>query len=58
MIMHHIVLCTPYIALFNCGHPLHIWVDHVEPKMKKQVEQVQWVLEDPQVSSCEDTKIF
>jgi hypothetical protein len=58
MIMHHIVLCTPYIALFNCGHRLHIRVDHVEPKMKNQVEQVQWVFEDPQVSSCEDTDIF
>jgi hypothetical protein len=24
MFMHHIALCIPCIALFNCGHLLHI----------------------------------
>jgi hypothetical protein len=57
LIMHHIVLCTPCIALFNCGHLLHIRVDHVEPKTENQAEQVQWVFRDPQASSCEDTNI-
>jgi hypothetical protein len=55
--MHHIVLFTPCIALFNCGHLLHIQVDHVETKTKHQAEQVQWVFRDPQASSCEDTDI-
>jgi hypothetical protein len=32
--MHHITLCTPCIALFNCGHLLHMRVDHVEPKIE------------------------
>jgi hypothetical protein len=57
LIMHHIVLCTPRIALFNCGHLLHIRVDRVEPQMKNQAEQAQWVFRDPQASSCEDTDI-
>jgi hypothetical protein len=57
LIMHHIALCTPYIALFNCGHFLHIRVDHMEPKTENQTEQVQWVFGDPQASSCEDTNI-
>jgi hypothetical protein len=43
MIMHHTILCTPCIALFNCGHLLHIRVDHVEPKTDNEAEQVQWV---------------
>jgi hypothetical protein len=55
--MHHIVLYTPCIALFNCGHLLHIQVDHGETKIENQVEQVQWVFGDPQASSCEDTNI-
>jgi hypothetical protein len=41
LIMHHIALYTSCIALFNCGHLLHIRVDHVELKTKKQAEQVQ-----------------
>jgi hypothetical protein len=45
MIMHHIALCTSCIALFNCCHLLHIWVDHAEPESKFQVKQVQWVSE-------------
>jgi hypothetical protein len=57
LIMHHIALCTPYIALFNCDHLLHIQIDHVEPKTKDQAEQVLWVFSDPQASSCEDTNI-
>jgi hypothetical protein len=57
LIMHHIAFCTPYIALFNYYYLLHIQVDHVELKMKNQAEQVQWVFEDPQASSCEDTGI-
>jgi hypothetical protein len=32
---------------YNCDHLLYIRVDHVEPKTKNQVEQVQWVFEDP-----------
>jgi hypothetical protein len=32
MIMHHNAICTPCITLVNCGHLLHIRVDHVEPK--------------------------
>jgi hypothetical protein len=43
--MHHISLCTSCIALFNCGHLLHIRVDHAEPEV-------------PQVSCCEDTNII
>jgi hypothetical protein len=57
LIMHHIILCTPYITLFNCGHVLHIRVDHVETKTENQAEQVQWMFRDPQASSCEDTDI-
>jgi hypothetical protein len=57
LIMHHIILCTSCITLFNCGHVLHIWVDHVETKTENQAEQVQWVFGDPQASSCEDTDI-
>jgi hypothetical protein len=41
--MHHIALCTPYIAHFNYDHLLHIRVDHVEPKTENQAEQIQWV---------------
>jgi hypothetical protein len=57
MFMHHIALCAPCIALFNCGHLLHIWVDHVEPELEFQAKQVQWVFRGPQVSSYEDTNI-
>jgi hypothetical protein len=41
LIMHHIALCIPYIALVHCGHLLHMRVDHVEPKSEFQVEQDQ-----------------
>jgi hypothetical protein len=57
LIMHHIVLCTPCITLFNCGHLLHIQVDHGETKTENQVEQVQWMFGDPQASSCVVTNI-
>jgi hypothetical protein len=40
-IMHHIALCTPFIALVNAGHLLHMRVDHAEPKSKIQAVQVQ-----------------
>jgi hypothetical protein len=43
LIMHNIALCTPCTTLFNYDHLLHIQVDHVEPKMENQAEQVQWV---------------
>jgi hypothetical protein len=44
LITHHITLCTPCIALLNCGHLLHIRVDHAESELKFQAEQVQRVL--------------
>jgi hypothetical protein len=50
--MHHNALCTPCIALFNCGHLLHIWVDHAELKSKIQVEQVQKEYGGPEASSA------
>jgi hypothetical protein len=36
---------------------MHIRVDHAKPKTEIQVEQVQWVLGGPQVSSREDANI-
>jgi hypothetical protein len=51
MIMHHISLCTPCTALFNCDHLLHIQVDHAELKTEIQAEQVQWVFGGPHVPS-------
>jgi hypothetical protein len=57
MIIHHIALCTRCIALFNCGHLLHIRVDHVEPESEFQAEQVRWVFGGPQASSREDANI-
>jgi hypothetical protein len=55
--MHHIALCTPCIALFNCVHLLLIQVDHMEPKTKNQAKQVQWAFGAPQASSCEEANI-
>jgi hypothetical protein len=55
--MYHIALCTPYIALFNYSHLLHIWVDHAEPESEFQAEQVRWLFEGPQASSGEDANI-
>jgi hypothetical protein len=57
MIMHHNSLCTPCIALVNCGRLLHMRVDHVEPKSEFQAEQVQWALEGPQTPSVVDANI-
>jgi hypothetical protein len=57
MILYHIALYTPCIALFNCGHLFAYTLDHAKPKMKIQVEQVQWVFGDIQASSCEDANI-
>jgi hypothetical protein len=37
IIMYHTALCTPCIALFNCGHL------HVQLKTDNEAEQVQWV---------------
>jgi hypothetical protein len=48
LFMHHIALCTPCIALFNCDHLLHIRVDHTEPKSEIQTEQVQREYGGPQ----------
>jgi hypothetical protein len=45
--MHHVALCTPCIALVNCGHLLHMRVDHVELGMEIRAEQVQGVLGGP-----------
>jgi hypothetical protein len=57
MIMHHIALCTPCIAIVNCGHLMHIRVGHAEPESEIQAEQVRWVFGGPQVSSSEDTNL-
>jgi hypothetical protein len=57
MFMHHIALCTPCIALFDCGHLLHMWLDHVELKSEIQAEQVQKEYDGPQVPSCEGANI-
>jgi hypothetical protein len=32
LFMHLTALCTSCIALFNCGHLLHMRVDHAEQK--------------------------
>jgi hypothetical protein len=53
LIIHHIALCTPCIALFICDHLLHIWVDHAESESEFQAEQVRWVFGCPQASCCE-----
>jgi hypothetical protein len=56
LFMHHIALCTPCIALFNCGHLLHIRVDHVEPKSKIQGSK-SVRCGGPQATSCVDANI-
>jgi hypothetical protein len=58
MIMHHNALCTICIALVNCGHLLHIRVEHAKLKSEFQPEQVQGVFGGPQASSCEDAIII
>ncbi len=57
MIMHHIALCTPCIALVNGGHLLHMRVDHAEPESEFQADQVQWTFGGPKASSYEDANI-
>jgi hypothetical protein len=57
LIMHHITVCTPCITLVNCGHLLHIRVDHVEPELKFKAEQVRWVFGGPQAPSVIDANI-
>jgi hypothetical protein len=55
--MHHIALCTLCIALFHCGHLMHIRVDHVEPESEFQAGQVQRVFGGPQTPSGNDTNL-
>jgi hypothetical protein len=57
LIMHHNALCTPCIAIFNCGHLMHIRVDYGEPESEIQVEQVRWVFGGSQALSGEDTNL-
>jgi hypothetical protein len=49
-LMHCIISLLAQILLFYT-------LDHTEPKMEVQVEQVQCVFKDPQASSCEDANI-
>jgi hypothetical protein len=56
--MHHIALCTLWIALCNCGHFFAYALDHAEPKPEFQAEQIQGVFGGPQASSCEDANII
>jgi hypothetical protein len=57
MIMRHIVLCTPCIALVNGGHLFYMRVDHAEPELEFQAERVQWAFRGPEASSGEDTNL-
>jgi hypothetical protein len=54
MVMHHIALCSPCIALVNCCHLLHMRVDHIEPKSEFQAKQDRWVFGGLQASGSED----
>jgi hypothetical protein len=56
-IMHHIALYIPCIALFNCGHLMHIWVDHAELESEFQAEQIRRVFGGPQASNGSDANI-
>jgi hypothetical protein len=53
--MHHIALCAPCIALFNCGYLLHMRIDHAEQKSEIQAERVQMEYDGPQAPRCMDT---
>jgi hypothetical protein len=55
--MHYIALCIPCITLVNCGHLLHMRIDHTESKSEFQAEQVRWVFRGPQASSDDDANI-
>jgi hypothetical protein len=50
-------ICISCIALVNCGHLLHIRVDHTEPESELQAKQVRRVFEGPQASSGENTNL-
>jgi hypothetical protein len=58
VIMNYIALCTPWIALVNGGHLLHMRVDHAEPESEFQADQVQWAFGGPKASSYEDANII
>jgi hypothetical protein len=57
MFMHHVALCTPYIALVNGGHLLHMRVDHVEPKSEISSGVSAQRVCGPQASNDEDTNL-
>jgi hypothetical protein len=57
MIIHHIALYTSCITLVNGGHLLHMRVDHAEPELEFQVDQVQWAFGGPQASSGKDINL-
>jgi hypothetical protein len=48
--MHCTMLCSAHLYSYT--------LDHAEPKLKIQAEQVQWVLGCPQVSNYEDANII
>jgi hypothetical protein len=58
MIMHHIALCTPCIALVNCDRHFAYAIDHAELKTEIQAVQVQWRIIGPLASSGEDTNLM
>jgi hypothetical protein len=45
--------CTMLISAHVCAYA----IDHVESKSEIKKEEVQWALEGPQTSSCEDSDI-
>jgi hypothetical protein len=55
--MHHITLLHSMHCTILIVSIFAYMIDHAEPKTKIQAEQVQWVFEGPQVSSCEDANI-
>jgi hypothetical protein len=57
MFMHYIALCTPCIALVNCGHLLHMRVDHAEPELDFQAEEVRWLFGSPQAPCVMEANI-
>jgi hypothetical protein len=57
LFMHHVTLCTPCIALFNCDHLFAYTIDLAELKSEIQAEQVQWVFRGPQASIVVDANI-
>jgi hypothetical protein len=57
MIMHHISLCSPCIALVIGGQLFLMRVDHAELESEFQVKQVQWAFGGPQASSGKDNNL-